>query len=208
MIKTSAAVVLLLGGAATANAQIYGKLNLLYACVGIINPQVEFGLSEHSTFQTELVVSPWKRAFGDRHMLFGIFLNEYRYYFKQHNSGFYVGANAGLQIFNMSKLELFKGKIHLQNRYCKGYGYMLGACVGYEHRFRERWLLDAFVGFAYIGSNYNGYSLDGQINMDPHRPDDRTPEYPDPFNGSAEWYPNKIGLSVGYLLFDPQKRKR
>lgn len=186
------------------DAQIYGKLNALYACAGVINPQVEFAVSQHSAFQTELVVSPYKSVFGGHPMLFGIFMNEYRYYFRQHNSGFYVGANAGLQIFNMSKPQFSGGKISLQNRYSKGYGYMLGVCAGYEYRFRERWLLDAFIGFGYLASWYNGYDLDGNIDMHPHGHDIAEN---DPFNGSAEWLPNKIGLSIGYRLFDPKKHK-
>lgn len=189
---------------AVCDAQTYVKLNALYACVGVVNPQVEFCVSEHSAFQTELVVSPYKKIFGDHHMLFGTFLNEYRYYFRQCNNGFYVGAEAGLQVFDMSKPQFKDGKIGLQNRYCKGYGYVLGVSAGYEYRFRERWLLDVFVGFAYMASWYNGYDLEGKIDMHPHGHDI---EENDPFNGSAEWLPNKIGLSIGYRLFDPRKHK-
>lgn len=187
---------------AVCDAQTYVKLNALYACAGVINPQVEFVISEHSAFQTELVVSPYKKIAGEHHMLFGIFQNEYRYYFRQHNRGFYVGADAGLQIFDMSKPQFSGGKLSLQNRYCKGYGYVLGVSAGYEYRFRERWLLDAFVGFGYFASWYNGYDLDGTLQLHPHGHEH------DPFNGSAEWLPTKIGLSIGYRIVDPRKNKK
>ena len=59
---------------------------------------------------------------------------------------------------------------------------MIGLCVGYEHQFGERWLLDAFFGWAWMDSHYNGYSFDGKVDMYPHRP--VQPENPDPFNGS------------------------
>lgn len=199
-------VVLAVSGIAASDAQVYGKLNALYACVGVINPQVELRISPHSAFQTELVVSPWKSVFGGHHMTFGILMNEYRYFIGEKTRGLYVGANAGIQIFDISRPDL-SGGLHLQNRYCKGYGLMFGACVGYEHNFAERWVLDAFIGFGYMTSWYNGYSLDGKIDMNPHRPEWKEPEYADPFNGSAEWLPNKIGISIGYRLFDPQKRK-
>lgn len=199
LIKVLVAVVLLFAGTDAANAQIYGKMNALYACVGLINPQVEFRLSDHSTFQTELVVSPWKKIAGNHHMLFGIFDNEYRYYFRQSNSGFYVAADAGLFVFDMSKIYWKYGGLRIQNRYCKGYGYILGASFGYEYQFRERWLLDAFIGFGYHASWYNGYSMDGTLHMTP-----QGHEW-DPFNGSAEWIPDRIGLSIGYRLFDPRK---
>ena len=187
---------------AVCDAQTYVKLNALYACAGVINPQVEFVISEHSAFQTELVVSPYKKIAGEHHMLFGIFQNEYRYYFRQHNRGFYIGADAGLQIFDMSKPQFSGGKLSLQNRYCKGYGYVLGVSAGYEYRFRERWLLDAFVGFGYFASWYNGYDLDGTLQLHPHGHEH------DPFNGSAEWLPTKIGLSIGYRIVDPRKNKK
>ena len=186
-----------------AQAQTYVKLNGLYALVGVINPSVEFTVSPHSTVQTEIVVSPWKSING-YHAMFGILMGEYRYYFKQHNKGWYLGGNIGMMAFDLSKPYRDGWSIKMEERYSKGYGFMIGACVGYEYRFRERWLLDAFVGFAWMDSHYNGYSFDGQIDMNPHRP--VQPTHPDPFNGSSEWYPNKIGLSIGYRIFNPKNQ--
>ena len=48
---------------------------------------------------------------------------------------------------------------------------------------------------------YNGYSMDGVIDMHPHRPAWKEPASPDPFNISAEWLPNKAGISIGFLLW-------
>ena len=191
----------MLGGATTANAQGYVKLNGLYALGGIVNPQVEVKISKHSALQTEFTYSPWREIKGGRHMHFGLFTNEYRYYFREANDGWYVGAEAGIMLFDVSKPQVANGKIGLQNRYCKGYGCLAGAVVGYEWRFAERWMLDAYVGFGYLHSKYNGYSLDGEIQMNPHRPDYKQPKYPDPFNSSAEWIPTQIGLSIGFLLW-------
>ena len=85
---------------AATDAQIYAKLNGLYALVGVVNPAVEFRLTDHSAFQTEFVYSPWKSINVDgqsKPMHFGIFLNEYRYYFRGYARGWYVGGNAGAQ---------------------------------------------------------------------------------------------------------------
>ena len=195
---------LLVCGARQAQAQTYAKLNGLYALVGVINPAFEFTLSPKSTFQTELVISPWKEVGSNgKHMLFGIFMNEYRRYFRQHNDGWYLAGNVGMMAFDMSKPEFRSGKLRLEDRYCKGYGMMIGLCVGYEHQFGERWLLDAFFGWAWMDSHYNGYSFDGKVDMYPHRP--VQPENPDPFNGSSEWYPNKLGVSIGYRIFMPKR---
>jgi len=189
-------------------AQAYVKLNALYALAGVVNPQFELRLSQHATFQTELVYSPWRSVRLDgksKPMHFGIFLNECRYYFRGHNRGWYVGGNAGMMAFRMSKLYWKRGRIRLEDRYCKGYGFMIGLCAGYEYVFRERWVLDAFFGWAWMDSQYNGYSLDGEVDLHPHRPVESA--YADPFNGSSEWLPNKIGLSIGVRIFDPAKRR-
>ena len=189
------------------DAQIYAKLNGLYALVGVINPAVEFTVSPKSTFQTEIVFSPWKYVNDhgvDKPMKFGILMTEYRRYFKQHNR-WYLGANMGMMGFKMSKPQFSDGWF-LENRYSKGYGMMIGICGGFEYQFADRWLLDAYFGWSYMLSWYNGYSLDGTIDLYPHRP--VQPEKPDPFNGSHEWLPNKIGVSIGFMIFNPARRGR
>ena len=205
MKKSIAALAVLFVFTATAlpaGAQTYVKLNGLYALAGVVNPSVEFVISPKSTVQTEIVVSPWE-SIGGKHMLFGILMGEYRRYFRGHNDGWYLGANAGMMAFDMSKPYMDGWHLRFEDRYCKGYGFMIGLCAGYEWQFRERWVLDAFLGWSWMSSFYNGYSMDGEIDMHPHRP--VQPEYPDPFNGSSEWYPNKIGLSIGYRIISPKR---
>ena len=195
------ALLLTLFGIQNALPQGYVKLNGLYALAGIVNPAVEFAITPKSTLQSEIVISPWK-SFDGKHMTFAIFMGEYRRFFKEHNRGWYLGANIGMMAFDMSKPYIENWRLKFENRYCKGYGMMIGLCVGYEHQFGERWLLDAFFGWAWMDSHYNGYSFDGEIDMYPHRP--VQPKHPDPFNGSSEWYPNKIGVSIGYRIFTPR----
>lgn len=180
-------------------SQHYVKLNSLYACLGIINPAVEFRVSDKSSFQAELVASPWL-GFHQSGMYkpihFGIMMNEFRHYFKTVNQGWYAGLNASLMIFDMARPAIENGQIYLEDRRSKGYGMMFGLSVGYEYIFKEKWLLDAYLGFAYMNSMYNGYAPDGTLILEPNRP--VQPTNPDPWNGSAEWAPNKIGLSFGY----------
>lgn len=216
------AVILVIGFGAVseANAQIYVKLNVPYALVGLINPAVEFKLSPKSTFQTEFTVSPWKyiRWYGvNRPMTFIIFSNEYRRYFKQHNQGWYAGLNAGMMAFNMTKPLMSEGRRGFKNTSSKGYGFMLGATAGYQWRFKDKWILDAFAGLAWMNTHYNAYALvDGVVEGGRVYNRGETILTPgvtdwgdkpvDPLNGSGEWLPNKIGVSLGILIFDPQKR--
>ncbi|MDR0510216.1 MAG: DUF3575 domain-containing protein [Rikenellaceae bacterium] len=185
-------------------AQSYGKLNALYASLGLINPQVEFTLSPRMSFQTEFIYSPWRyvREKGvDKPMQFGIFLNEARWFFRGAGDGWYGCANFGMHAFKISKPVLCDGYI-FANRYGKGWGMQFGFGFGYERRFgpSRRWIVDAFLSVAWMGSSYNGYSLDDNIDLYPHG-HDPWPAPPDPYNGSGEWLPNKIGASIGYLLF-------
>lgn len=152
-----------------ASPQGYVKLNVPYALVGVVNPAVEFAISPKSTLQTDIVISPWK-SINEKHMLFAIFMGEYRRYFKEHNRGWYLGANIGMMAFDMSKPYIEGWKLKFEDRYCKGYGMMIGLCVGYEYQFGKRWLLDAFLGWAWMDSHYNGYSFDGQVDMYPTAP--------------------------------------
>jgi len=190
-------------------AQSYVKLNALTAVVGIINPSVEFTLSNHSTYQLDVNISPWKKIWDGKHMAFGLVLNEYRYYFKEHNMGWYLGGSAGLQVFDMSKPQLEQGfGFTLENRYCKGYGINLGGLVGWEKQLgkNKRWIMDVYIGISYMLSYYNGYSLDGEIDMYPHRTYE--PKYPDPWNGTAETYPSTIGVSFGYKFIKGRDERK
>jgi len=190
-------------------AQTYVKLNGLYALAGIVNPAVEFPIFAKSTFQAEIVWSPWESVTINGRsgpMKFGIFLNEYRRYFRQRNEGWYLAANAGGMAFNMTKPYWEQG-LRLQQKSAKGYGIMFGLAVGHEWKIHSRWIIDAYFGWSFMSSWYNGYSLvDGLIEGDYTYNKGELILHPighehDPWNGSAEWLPNKIGISVGYRIF-------
>ena len=206
-IKTTILAVMLIAPY-MAQSQIYAKLNTLYACVGIINPQLEFVVGPHSSIVIDPTYSPWKSVKG-KHFNFGILQNEYRFYIKREAKGFYVSANTGMHLFDMTRPYLFNkvgGKrtfITWEQGFGRGFGVMVGLGVGYTHRFKERWVVDAYFAFDRMWSWYNDYDAKGQINMYPRH--EKEPPYPDPFNGSAEWLPSKIGLSIGYMIFDPNK---
>lgn len=188
-------------------AEIYGKLNLMYAAVGIINPQFEFQTSPNTTVSADIVYSPWISVFGKYHMNFGILQSEIRYYIKQANRGFYLSGNVGMQIFDMNKPNYFKGGFITFNRtYSKGGGFMAGVGIGWERPFRERWVVDVFFAFDFMLSWYNGYSMDDQINMNPQGHEHY--RYPDPFNASSEFLPSKIGVSIGYRIFSANKSRK
>ena len=191
-----------------ASADIYGKLNLMYAVVGVINPQFEFQTSQNTTLSVDVTYSPWKRIGGKGyHMNFGILQTEMRYYFKGANRGWYLSGNIGMQGFDMNKPKLFSGGfITLKDTYSKGFGFMAGVGAGWEKQFRERWVVDIFVAFDFMLSWYNGYKMNGEIIMNPMGHEHYV--YPDPLNASSEFLPSKIGVSIGYRIFAPKNHVR
>ena len=195
-----------------ANSQIYAKLNMLYAVVGVINPQLEFVVGPHSSISIDPMFSPYKTIkWGDRndiHARCGIFQTEYRFYIKREARGFYVSANAGMHAFDLTRPFFFQGDkiISFEPGYGKGWGMMVGLGIGYSHTFKERWVVDAFFAFDRMWSWYNDYFANGEINLFPRH--QKEPKYPDPFNGSAEWLPSKIGVSIGYKIFDPNIKRK
>ena len=190
-----------------AKGQIYAKLNALYAVAGVVNPQLEFVVGPHSSVSIDPMFSPYKTIrWGERndiHALFGILQAEYRYYINREAKGFYVSANAGMQAFDLTRPYFFQGDkiISFEQGFGRGFGVMTGIGIGYSHHFKERWVVDAFFAFDRMWSWYNDYNADGSINLFPRH--QHEPKFPDPFNGSAEWLPSKIGVSIGYKIFDP-----
>ena len=195
-----------------ATSQIYAKLNALYAVVGVINPQLEFVVGPHSSVSIDPMFSPYKTIrWDDRndiHALFGILQTEYRYYIKREAKGFYVSANVGMQAFDMTRPYILNGDklISFEQGFGRGFGLMAGIGIGYSHHFKERWVVDAFFAFNRMWSWYNDYFADGSINLFPRH--QHEPKFPDPFNGSAEWLPSKIGVSIGYKIFDPSLKRK
>ena len=188
------------------SAQAYVKLNALYATVGVLNPSVEFAVSNHSSVAFDGTLSPW-RSWNGKRSLFGIVLGEYRYYFKEATSGWYVSANAGMAFFNIHRFQLFEGGklISRQNDYGKGFSVAAGVGVGWERHLGERWLVDVFLSVDNMWSWYNRYSGDGSINMHPNGHEGYLK--PDPFNGSVETMPIKFGVSFGYRIMKPRTSK-
>lgn len=187
-----------------AMAQGYVKMNALYATFGVINPSVEFVMSPHSSVAFDVTFSPWRRWNG-KHSQFGIMLGEYRYYFNEATSGWYVSANAGMTAFDLHRFQIFTdGKlISRQDQYGKGFGVAVGGGIGWAHHLSDRWLVDIFLTVDKIWSWYNRYESDGDIIMHPNGHEHHIK--PDPFNGSVEVMPLKLGVSFGYRIFKSKR---
>lgn len=173
-----------------ANAQdferkIYVKANALFLPVGMINIGSEVSLNKNFTLQADLFASPWK-SFAGRNAQVYMGNLEGRYYFTEAFDKWYVGINSGLVAFNIDKYN------YPRDYFQKGFGFMIGATVGYQLQIHERWNLDFYIGGGSIQSFYHGYE---NINGTTIRYDNAKR-----WNKSGEFLPYKGGLMISYKI--------
>jgi hypothetical protein len=166
------------------NAQTYAKFNTIPALLGIPNVGIETKVGEKQTFQFDIFASLWKSIDG-KPTQFYIFIPEYRYHFLEVYNGFYVGANLGFTLFNFQKYSSFNS-----GQYQKGFGYLIGATVGYQKKVNERFNLDFYIGGGHSEGFYKGYFIDSGIRYDS----------PKDYNRSGEWIPYRGGIMLSYRL--------
>lgn len=166
------------------------KLNSLIL-LGIINPAIEVYISKKTSLQLEAIGIFYPRSFlgtGEPLTLGAAFL-EYRYYFKNHHHGFFLGPNAGIGVFRLSKGVIpiigddYKGSGYLQY----GYNMMLGLDIGYKFNISEYFSIEICFSPGYQVARYEGFTPDGGMYVG--------------LNKSGEWLPlYKGGISLNFKL--------
>ncbi|MFA6199903.1 MAG: DUF3575 domain-containing protein [Bacteroidales bacterium] len=166
------------------------KLNSLIL-LGIINPAIEAYATEHTSLQLEAIGIFYPRNFlwtGEPLTLVSAFL-EYRYYFKANHHGFFLGPNAGIGVFRMSKGVIpiigdsYDGSGTLQY----GYNMMLGLDIGYKFNLSEYCFLEICFSPGYQVARYEGFTSDRGMYVG--------------LNKSGEWLPAyKGGVSLNFKL--------
>lgn len=166
-------------------SQTYIKANAVTALVLVPNIGIETSIGEKSTFQFDILASFWKTINGEPREFFS-FTPEYRYHFHEKYNGFYAGANVGGTIFNFQKPTQYWGT----DKYEKGFGYFVGATVGYEKKLNDKFMLDFFIGGGWHQAFYNGYYISTG---------DRY-EFVENYNKSGEWLPYRGGIMISYRI--------
>lgn len=167
-----------------AQSQTYVKVNAITILLTIPQVGIETGIGEKSTFQFDITASFWKSVDG-KPKEFYIFIPEYRYHFKEKHQGFYAGAHVGLTLYNFQKWNYLNS-----NLYEKGFGYLMGATIGFQQKINDQFLLDVFIG----GGNSQGYYKGYYIGTDTRY------ESAEGYNKSGEWLPYRMGVMVSYKL--------
>ena len=165
-------------------SQTYVKVNALSTLLTIPNIGIETSIGEKATFQLDVTASFWKSIDGKPYEFY-IFIPEYRYHFHEKHNGFYIGGHLGATVFNFQKWNYLN-----TNLYQKGFGYLVGATIGYQKKINEKVVLDCFLGGGSSQGFYKGYYLDTNIRYDEASQ----------WNKSGEFIPYRVGVMVSYRL--------
>ena len=169
------------------SAQTYVKVNGFTLPALMLNAGIETKLSNKTTFQADIFISPWKSLFDNR-MLLATGTLEYRYYFTESFKNWYVAANTGAAVYRMQKFNHLNTGVHQE-----GYSVFLGGTVGYVVKVNDKINLDIFLGGGNAQSFYRSYYND--------YPDIRADkEEGASINRSGEWIPYKGGVMISYQI--------
>lgn len=180
---------------------IYVKANALFLPIGMLNAAAEFQVSEKTTLQPEVFVSPWKSYFGKYAQLYMLGF-DVRHYFTEAFKRFYVGANVTAARYKMQKYNYWSdgpyqyepdAPIYVtSDLYQDGYTFFLGAVAGYQWQVNNNWNIDVFLGGGTAQSFYKGFhkKLGVRYDTDPDRD----------YNLSGELVPYRGGLMISYKI--------
>lgn len=177
-----AAYIIILFLSCTAFSQTYIKINAGTALVLVPQIGIETTLNEKITFQVDILGSFWKSVEGAPMQAIMVFA-EPRFYLKKKFHGFYAAPHLGGSIFKIQKWNYFG-----TDYYQKGFSYMMGATIGFQHQLGTNWVIDIFLGGGNQQGLYKGYNWETGERYDKA----------DRFNKSGEWLIYRGGLFLGY----------
>jgi hypothetical protein len=165
-------------------SQTYVKVNAFTTLLTLPNVGIETSIGKKSTFQFDILASPWKSIKGNPEEFY-IFIPEYRYHFHEKYNGFYVGAHIGATVFNFQKWNYLN-----TGKYEKGFGYVMGVTIGYQTKINDKFVLDCFLGGGNQQGFYKGYYVGTTERYE-------TAKH---YNKSGEWLPYRGGVMISYKL--------
>ncbi len=160
------------------------KGNVATALAAIPNFGIETKIGEKMTFQFDATASFWK-SFKGGPMEFTLAFAEVRYYTKDSNKGFFVGAHVG-----GSQYKIQKWDYRNMDYYQEGIGVMMGATIGYLYPINDHFSLELFLGGGNHQGFYKGYTITTHERIDGAQK----------YNKSGEFLPYRGGLMLVYKL--------
>ena len=165
-------------------SQTYVKVNALTTLLTIPNVGIETSIGKKSTFQLDILGSPWKSING-KPQQFYVVIPEYHYHFNEKYNGFYAGVHIGGTVFNFQKWNYLN-----TDNYEKGFGYVMGVTIGYQTKINDKFMLDVFLGGGNQQGFYKGYLLSTGERYETAKN----------WNKSGEWLPYRGGVMISYRI--------
>ncbi|MFR9649136.1 MAG: DUF3575 domain-containing protein [Rikenellaceae bacterium] len=167
------------------------KLNVVAACVGIVNPAVEIGFGKSSAFEISTISSFAQDDFLNTGypLLLNIVMLEYRnYIFSDNHKGFFVAANGAWHEFKMHKGQVpFLHNVSESRDYDWGVGVFLGVTLGYKFKLTKA--LPLYLELSATGGWQHSWHepyMDGELYV--------------AMNATGEWTPYKVAANLSYRL--------
>lgn len=158
--KAIICVCVLLSSVTTATAQqVALKTNALYWATTTPNIGAEVAVARKHSVQLYYGLNPWRQSGGDQSSLrHWVLMPEYRYWFCQSMSGWFVGAHLMGGQFNMSGVDLPLGIFDsLEDRRYEGWFAGGGVTAGYQWPLARHWSLEAALGVGYDYIKYDKF---------------------------------------------------
>lgn len=125
------------------------KTNLLYLATTTPNLGAEMSLGTKHTIQLFYGLNPWRSSSG-RSLRHWTLMPEYRYWFCESFSGWFVGAHLMGGEFNASGVDALSGLFSgLKDSRYEGWYAGGGLTVGYQWVLSRHWNVEASVGLGY-----------------------------------------------------------
>jgi hypothetical protein len=135
--------------------QLHVKTNAIGLAMAIANVAVEVDICKHLSFTLPIYYSAWDYFKPTLKFRTLMIQPELRYWFSQHNEGFFVGAHFGYGYYNFALDGAYRYQDH--NRETPSIGG--GLSVGYRTHLdkKRRWKMEFAVGGGYYDSKYDKF---------------------------------------------------
>ena len=135
--------------------QLHVKTNAIGLAAGIANMAVEVDICKHLSFTLPVYYSAWD--YFKPTLKFRTFTvqPEFRYWFNQHNEGWFLGAHFGYAFYNFALDGEYRYQDHNRETPSMGGGFSLGYRTHLSKN--KRWKMEFSVGGGVYDSHYDKF---------------------------------------------------
>ena len=152
----------------TSNLRMHVKTNAIGLGFGITNAGVEIDFAEHWSFGISAYYSGWNYFKNSVKFRVNSFYPEVRYWFSPFNTGFFVGAHAGIANFNYAFDEIYRYQDHDTETPAIGGGLGIGYRLPLSKN--RKWNMEFAVGAGVYDIKYDRfYNVPNGRLVDTHR---------------------------------------